>query len=77
MDDMIENMLKLYALGSMRADDTVQRQGVMNFQTASHFANLMFTRDAGELSMPEAYAMQVLAASNLAAQTAGHKTAGQ
>ena len=77
MDEMIENMMKLHALGAMRADDAVQRQAVMNHSTAAHFMDLGFVRDALEPSIAEAFAMQGLSAATLGAQSAGYNMAGK
>jgi len=70
-------MLKMHGISSMRADDAVQRQAVMNFGTSSHFMNLLFAKDSCEVSIAEAYAMQGLAAANLGAQAAGCHVAGK
>ena len=77
MDEMIENLMKMHAIAAMRSDDAVQRQGVMNFHTSSHFMTLAFVRDAVELSMIEAIAMQGLSAASLGAQAAGYNLAGK
>lgn len=75
MDEMIEQMLKLHALGAMRMDDAVQRQAVMNHGTTAHFMDMGFIRDALEPSVVEAIAMQGLSAASLATQAAGYRMA--
>lgn len=77
MDELIEQMLKLHALGAMRADDAVQRQAVMSHGVAAHFMDLGFVRDAMEPSVVEAIAMQGLSAASLAAQAAGCNMVGK
>lgn len=77
MDEMIETMLKLQAMGSFRNDESVARQAVMNHTTAAHFADMGFIRDALEPSTVEAFALQGLAAATLAAQAAGYSTAAR
>ena len=78
MDTFLAALLQIGALSSFRADDMVQRQGVMNHQTACHLMDLHFVRDATEFSIPEAYAVAGLSLAtgsreaaqvNLAAQT--------
>ena len=69
--EFLAGLLAVGALTSLRADDSVTRQGVMNHQTAAHLMDLSFIRDATELSIPESYAIQGLALSSLPAQSAG------
>jgi hypothetical protein len=71
MDEYVVALLKVSAVSSMRHDDIVSRQGVMNHQTSAHFVDMLFARDAVEMSIPESYAIQGLAAGQLPAQTAG------
>lgn len=61
-------------LTAARADANVTRQGVMNHQTASHFMDLSFTRDAFEMSIPEAAAISNLNQGQLAGLVAGLNT---
>lgn len=68
---LVVGLLSMGALGSLRQDEIVARQGVMNHQSASHLATLSFVRDATEMSIPESYAVQGLALSHLPAQAAG------
>ena len=74
MDTLLANLLGVGALSSLRQDDAVARQGVMNHQTSAHFMDLMFVRDANEMSIPESYAVQGLAASQLPRDAAGLRT---
>ncbi len=74
MDTLMSGLLGMGALSSLRHDDAVARQGVMNHQTASHFMDLMFVRDSNEMSIPESYAVQGLALSTLPGQVAGLQT---
>jgi len=78
MDEFATQMLKASMAGSLRQDEIVARQGVMNHQTAAHLMDLSFVRDSTEMSIPESYAVQGLSmaqapreaqAGNLAAQT--------
>jgi len=69
--EFLAGLLAVGALTSLRADDSVTRQGVMNHQTASHLMDLSFIRDATEMSIPESYAVQGLALSTLPAQASG------
>lgn len=78
MDQLLQYLLGVGSLSSLRHDDAVARQGVMNHQTAAHLMDLSFIRDATEMSIPESYAVQGLSLShtpreavsaNLAAQT--------
>ena len=75
MDEFITALAKLGALASMRADDAVARQAVMNHGTTAHFMDMSFVRDAFEVSVVEGHAMQGLAASTLAAQASGYQLA--
>lgn len=77
MNEIIAAMLGFGALSSLRNDDTVARQGVMNHQTAAHMMDLSFIRDATEMSIPESYAVQGLALSSLPAQAAGMNLGSQ
>jgi hypothetical protein len=61
-------------LSAQRADQNVTRQGVMNHQTAAHFMDLSFTRDAFEMSIPEAAAISNLNQGQLAGLVAGLNT---
>ena len=60
MNELLASILMTTAISSMRHDDAVARQGVMNHQTTSHIMDLNFTRDAVEMSIPESYAIQGL-----------------
>lgn len=77
MDQLMQALLGIGALSSLRHDDAVSRQGVMNHQTASHLMDLSFVRDAVEMSIPESIAVQGLALSNLPAQAAGMNLGSQ
>lgn len=77
MNELISAMLAIGALSSLRNDDTVARQGVMNHQTAAHFMDLSFVRDATELSIPESLAVQGMSLSNLPGQAAGMNLSSQ
>lgn len=76
MNELMNALLGMGALSSLRHDDAVARQGVMNHQTASHLMDLSFVRDATEMSIPESFAVQGLALSNLPAQAAGMNLGG-
>jgi hypothetical protein len=71
MNELMTMLLGMGALSSLRHDDAIARQGVMNHQTASHLMDLSFIRDATEMSIPESFAIQGLSLSNLPAQAAG------
>lgn len=75
MDQLLTAILGSSAISSLRQDETVARQGVMNHQTASHLMDLSFINAQTEMSIPESYAVQGLSLSNLPAQTAGMNTA--
>lgn len=60
MDTFLAAVLQASVLVSLRQDEAVARQGVMNHQTASHLMDLSFIRDATEMSIPESYAVQGL-----------------
>ena len=60
MDEFAIQTLKAGMLSALRQDETVARQGVINHQTAAHFMDLCFVRDANEMSIPESYAVQGL-----------------
>jgi hypothetical protein len=77
MNELMNALLGMGALSSLRHDDAVARQGVMNHQTASHLMDLSFVRDATEMSIPESFAVQGLSLSNLPAQAAGMNLSGQ
>jgi hypothetical protein len=77
MNELLASMLTVGALSALRHDDTVSRQGVMNHQTSAHFMDLSFIRDAVEMSIPESYAVQGLALSQLPAQAAGMNLGSQ
>lgn len=74
MNELLTALLGVGALSSLRQDEAVARQGVMNHQTSAHFMDLMFVRDANEMSIPESYAVQGLAMSQLPRETAGLRT---
>ena len=73
--NQIELMLLLGAMGSLRQDEIVARQAVINHQGASQLCVLAFVRDATEMSIPESYAVQGLAASQTPRDVAGLQTA--
>jgi hypothetical protein len=77
MNELMNALLGMGALSSLRHDDAVARQGVMNHQTACHLMDLSFVRDATEMSIPESYAVQGLALSQLPAQAAGMNLGSQ
>jgi hypothetical protein len=77
MNELLTAMLTVGALSALRHDDVVSRQGVMNHQTSAHFMDLSFIRDAVEMSIPESYAVQGLALSQLPAQAAGMNLGSQ
>jgi hypothetical protein len=77
MNELMNALLGMGALSSLRHDDAVARQGVMNHQTASHLMDLSFVRDATEMSIPESFAVQGLSLSNLPAQAAGMNLSSQ
>jgi len=60
MEEFITMLLQVGAMSSFRADDMVQRQGVMNHQVTAHLMDLAFVRDHTEMSIPESYAIQGL-----------------
>lgn len=74
MDTLLASILAVGALSSLRQDDSVARQGVMNHQAACHLMDLTFIRDATEMSIPESYAVQGLALSHLPGVVAGLNT---
>ncbi len=63
MNEFMAAVLSAGTLSALRQDESVARQGVMNHQTAAHFMDLMFVRDANEMSIPESYAVQGLSMS--------------
>lgn len=71
MTELMNALLGMGALSSLRHDDAVARQGVMNHQTGAHLMDLSFIRDATEMSIPESYAVQGLTLANLPGQAAG------
>ena len=77
MNDLLAAILGIGALGSLRQDEAVGRQGVMNHQTAAHLMDLAFVRDHTEMSIPESYAVQGLQLSQLPAQAAGMNLGSQ
>lgn len=74
MDEFLANALKAQVLSNVAKDEHIARQGIMNHQTACHLMDLSFVRDATEMSIPESYAVQGLAASQLPRDTAGLNT---
>ena len=64
MDALLQLLLGVGSLSSLRHDDAVARQGVMNHQTSAHLMDLSFVRDATEMSIPESYAVQGLSLSH-------------
>lgn len=74
---LLTAMLGVSAIGSLRQDEAVARQGVMNHQTSAHLMDLAFIRDHTEMSIPESYAVQGLAMGHLPGQIAGLQTASQ
>lgn len=77
MNELLTAMLTVGALTGLRQDEAVARQGVMNHQTAAHLMDLSFIRDSTEMSIPESYAVQGLALSQLPAQAAGMNLGSQ
>lgn len=77
MNEFLAALLQGGLLGSLRQDEAVARQGVMNHQQAAHLMDLSFIRDATEMSIPESYAVQGLALSQLPAQAAGMNLGSQ
>jgi hypothetical protein len=77
MDEFAAQVLKSSMLGSLRQDETVARQGVMNHQSAAHLMDLVFIRDATEMSIPESYAVQGLASAHLPEKAAGMNLGAQ
>ena len=77
MNELLAAILGIGALGSLRQDEAVSRQGVMNHQTAAHLMDLAFVRDHTEMSIPESYAVQGLQLSQLPAQAAGMNLGSQ
>ena len=71
MDEYAVQLLKIQAVGSLRQDETVARQHVMNHGLACHFMDLSFIRDAVEMSIPESYAVQGLSSSQRPREAAG------
>jgi hypothetical protein len=70
MDEFACQLLKASMLGSLRQDEAVARQAVMNHQTAAHLMDLCFVRDATEMSIPESYAVQGLSMSQMPREAA-------
>jgi RES domain-containing protein len=64
VDKLLEMLLGVGSLSSLRHDDSVARQGVMNHQTSAHLLDLTIARDATEMSIPESYAIQGLSLSH-------------
>lgn len=65
MDEQLKAILLGDLLSGQRAAHMVALQGVMNHQTSAHFLDMTLSRDATEVSFPEAAAMQsVLAGQN-------------
>jgi hypothetical protein len=75
LNGTIEAILAGDLMAASRADANVTRQGVMNHQTAAHFMDMDFTRDAFEVSYPEAAAMSQVLGGQLPGQAAGLNTA--
>lgn len=71
MDALTMAMLAMQGMASLRHDDAVARQGVMNHQTSAHMMDMVFIQSVTEVSVPESYAMQGLSASTLPVNAAG------
>lgn len=77
MDELLKAILGSQSVSALRHDDAVARQGVMNHQTAAHLMDLSFINAQTEVSIPESYAIQGLAASHLPREAAGINLASQ
>lgn len=75
MDEFLQTVLKAGIINSLRMDENVARQAVMDTNRAAGLMAFSFVRDATEVSIPEAYAIQGLAASHLPRDVAGLQTA--
>lgn len=71
MDPLLLAILGATAVSAFRQDDNVARQGVMNHQTAAHLMDLSFINAQTEVSVPESYAIQGLASSQLPREATG------
>lgn len=77
MDPLLLAILGSQSVSALRHDDAVARQGVMNHQTAAHLMDLSFINAQTEVSIPESYAIQGLAASQLPREASGINLAAQ
>ena len=77
MDNTVLALLEIGSLSSLRHDDIVARQGVMNHQSSAHLMDLSFINAQTEISIPESYAIQGLAASQLPREASGINLAAQ
>lgn len=77
MDPLLLAILGSQSVSALRHDDAVARQGVMNHQTAAHLMDLSFINAQTEVSVPESYAIQGLAAAQLPREAAGINLAHQ
>lgn len=71
MDNLVQLLLSIGALSSLRMDETVNRQAVMSFVAGSGLMFFTFVRDATEMSIPEAYAVSGLSLSTLPREAVG------
>jgi len=77
MDPLLLAILGSQSVSALRHDDHVARQGIMNHQTAAHLMDLSFINAQTEVSIPESYAIQGLAASQLPREASGINLAAQ
>lgn len=77
METLLTAILGVSAIGDLRQDASVARQGVMNHQTASHLMDLSFINAQTEMSIPESMAVSGMTLSTLPAQAAGMNLSSQ
>lgn len=70
VSSIIYGILAMQALGSMRSDEIVARQGVCDNQRSAQLCTNAFIEAAHELSIPEAMATSALALSIAGTQAA-------
>ena len=70
IEAIIVGILAMQALGSMRNDENVARQGVMDNQRSAQLCTNSFIESSHELSIPEAMATSALSLSMAGTQAA-------
>lgn len=77
MNELLSLLMGVGALSSLRHDDAVARQGIMNHQTGAHLLDMTIARDATEMSIPESYAVQGLSMSQAPREAVAANTAAR